>query len=209
MSFTRIAAIAALTFVAGCASAPPRQAERLEIPPRAQTRAAYVEPTAALEVCRGMHVSNAPAADNNLRLVGYTPVSHVYGVTLTRSPVAPVVTCVSSGYGPRAGGASGFHNGVDLYTRTPAPVHAGGDGVVSFVGVMSGYGNTIEISHGNGVKTRYAHLSSYSPQVTTGARVSRGDPIGQTGRSGNATAIHLHYEVIVDGRRQNPLTVGG
>ena len=108
----------------------------------------------------------------------------------------------------RRGGASSFHYGFDLYTGRPAPIYAGGDGVIEAAETMRGYGKTLLIRHGNGVETRYAHLSSYAPGISRGARVRMGDKIGVTGRTGNATAVHLHYEILVDGKRHNPLTIG-
>lgn len=143
--------------------------------------------------------------DGARRIINYQPQTYVRGQALYRAPVA---ACVSSGFGPRKGGASSFHKGVDLYTRGPTPVYAGGDGVIAAVATMSGYGRTIIIRHRKGVETRYAHLSEYASGLRAGARVRRGDFIGRTGRTGNATAVHLHYEVLVDGRRHNPLTVG-
>ncbi len=65
------------------------------------------------------------------------------------------------------------------------------------------------IRHEGGVKTRYGHLSSYARGLNAGTRVRRGDLIGHTGDSGNATAVHLHYEILINGKRRNPLTVGG
>lgn len=161
---------------------------------------------ASLSVCSGS-VSNAPAVDGRGRVIGFQPFANVRNVSLARAPVA---ACISSGYGPRrgAGGAGPYHNGVDLYTREPAPVAAAGEGVVSFAGRQSGYGNVVLIRHRNGVETRYAHLSSFAPHIRTGRRVSQGEIIGRTGRTGNATAVHLHYEVLIDGRSRNPLTVG-
>lgn len=158
----------------------------------------------SLQVC-AMSVSNAPHTDSRGRIVGYAPLTRVGGATLYRAPVS---ACVSSGFGPRRGGASSFHDGVDLFTRTPAPVYAGGDGVVEAVQSMRGYGKTIVIRHNRGLKTRYAHLSRYARGLTPGARVARGDYIGDTGRTGNATAVHLHYEIISNGRPRNPLTFG-
>ena len=73
---------------------------------------------------------------------------------------------------------------------------------------MRGYGKTIVIRHNRSLKTRYAHLSRYAPDLRPGKRVARGDYIGDTGRTGNATAVHLHYEIISNGRPRNPLTVG-
>lgn len=155
-------------------------------------------------LCAGK-VSNAPKTDSHGRVAGFSPLADVRGVTLAR---APVDACISSGFGPRNGGAGSFHNGVDLYTGSPSPVAAAGDGVVQSAGKLSGYGSTILIRHENGVETRYAHLSSFASGVRKGARVRRGEIIGRTGRTGNATAVHLHFEVLVDGRAVNPLTVG-
>jgi murein DD-endopeptidase MepM/ murein hydrolase activator NlpD len=164
--------------------------------------------SADLRLCAGMGVSNAPAADSRGRIVNFEPVANVHGVVLTR---APVDACVSSGFGPRRGrgGRGSTHEGVDLYTRSPAPIYAAGDGVVESVATLNGYGRTVLIRHNGRVKTRYAHLSEYAPSLRRGARVRRGEVLGQTGRTGNATAVHLHYEILVDGRPQNPLTVGG
>ncbi|MCA8896497.1 MAG: M23 family metallopeptidase [Parvularculaceae bacterium] len=155
-------------------------------------------------LCAGK-VSNAPKTDSHGRVAGFSPLADVRGVTLAR---APVDACISSGFGPRNGGAGSFHDGVDLYTGSPSPVAAAGDGVVQSAGKLSGYGSTILIRHKNGVETRYAHLSSFASGVRKGARVRRGEIIGRTGRTGNATAVHLHFEVLVDGRAVNPLTVG-
>ena len=71
-----------------------------------------------------------------------------------------------------------------------------------------GYGLVIEIAHANGVITRYAHLSSVAPELREGERVSAGQPIARTGRTGNATAVHLHYEILVDGRPLDPVRAG-
>jgi murein DD-endopeptidase MepM/ murein hydrolase activator NlpD len=190
--------------LAACASAPrDRHARTLNVPPPQKTVSVHTHQS--LEVCPGMRVSNAPSADGNRRVVNYEPYSRVHGVTLAR---APVDACVSSGFGPRHGGASGYHRGVDLYTRNPAPVYAGGDGVIEYIGTMRGYGYTLVIRHSETLKTRYAHLSSYAQGLRKGQRVREGDLIGRTGSTGNATAVHLHYEVLVDGAAQNPLTIG-
>lgn len=149
------------------------------------------------------NVTNAPPADHNRVVRGFTPALVVSGVAVARAPVAG---CVSSGFGPRVNGGVGkFHNGIDIYTKTPAPIYAAADGVVETAGPMNGYGQMILINHGRGIKTRYAHLSSYSPGMRTGARVRAGEAIGLTGSTGNATAVHLHYEIIADGIAMNPL----
>jgi murein DD-endopeptidase MepM/ murein hydrolase activator NlpD len=74
--------------------------------------------------------------------------------------------------------------------------------VVSFTGVRSGYGNTVEIDHGRGFKTRYAHLAAIS--VNVGQQVAVGQRLGGMGSTGRSTGTHLHYEVWVNGRAQNP-----
>lgn len=158
-----------------------------------------------LYLCPGGNISNAPPATARGRLVNYDPVVLIGGTALLRSPVN---ACVSSGFGPRRRGAGRFHDGVDLYTGSPRRVSAGGDGVIDFIGDQRGYGRTIVIRHGRGVRTRYAHLSSYARNLKQGDRVSRGQTIAMTGDTGNATAVHLHYEILVRGGPVNPLTVG-
>lgn len=172
---------------AGCATSPPP-----------------VAPGGELRVCPGA-VANAPATDGAERIRSYTAFAYVRGQQVAR---APVNACLSSGFGPRRGGAGRVHEGLDLYTRTPAPVAAAAGGVVVSAASARGYGKTILIRHENGVSTRYAHLSSYASGVRAGARVRQGEIIARTGATGNATAVHLHYEILIDGRPVNPLTVG-
>lgn len=160
--------------------------------------------TSSLRVCPG-HVSNAPTMNSRRLVENYSPFTQVSGVTLARAPTSG---CVSSGYGPRRGGAGRYHYGLDIFTRSPTPIYAGGDGVVEDVKSMRGYGRTITIRHNDRVKTRYAHLSAYEQGLRPGDRIATGTLIGYTGDSGNATAIHLHYEIIVGGQARNPLTVG-
>ncbi|CAN7348995.1 MULTISPECIES: M23 family metallopeptidase [unclassified Phenylobacterium] len=95
-----------------------------------------------------------------------------------------------------------FHSGLDFAGPTNTPIYSTAPGVVSFTGVRSGYGNTIEIDHGRGFKTRYAHLQAIG--VRPGERVTVGSRIGGMGSTGRSTGPHLHYEVWVNGRAQNP-----
>jgi murein DD-endopeptidase MepM/ murein hydrolase activator NlpD len=95
-----------------------------------------------------------------------------------------------------------FHSGLDFAGAMMAPVYATAPGVVSFTGVRSGYGNTIEVDHGRGFKTRYAHLAKIS--VRPGQRVGLGQRLGGIGSTGRSTGPHLHYEVWLNGRAQNP-----
>jgi murein DD-endopeptidase MepM/ murein hydrolase activator NlpD len=158
-----------------------------------------------LGVCPGMSVANAPPFGPDGRLIEYSPMTVVRGIMLAR---APVDACLSSGFGKRAGGAGPTHEGIDLYTGAPHPVLAGGDGRVVSITDMRGYGLTVIIDHGRGVRTLYAHLSSFAPELHSGLSVRAGDAMARTGRSGNASAVHLHYEVIVDGRQVDPLKAG-
>jgi murein DD-endopeptidase MepM/ murein hydrolase activator NlpD len=118
-------------------------------------------------------------------------------------PVADPVK--SSGYGVRFDPFTrrpAFHAGQDFSGGSLTPVFATGPGVVSFVGVRSGYGNTVEIDHGRGFKTRYAHLQSAA--VKPGQRVGVGQRIAAMGSTGRSTGVHLHYEVWDNGRVKNP-----
>ena len=97
-----------------------------------------------------------------------------------------------------------FHYGMDFTARTGTPIYATGDGEVYKADAsLSGYGNHIEINHGYGYKTLYAHLSKY--KCRPGQRVKRGDIIGYVGSTGRSQAPHLHYEVLKNGERVNPL----
>ena len=114
-------------------------------------------------------------------------------------------TSRSSGFGVRFdpfNGRPAFHSGLDFTGGIGVPIYSTAPGIVSFTGVRSGYGNTIEIDHGAGFKTRYAHLSGISVRV--GERVAVGERIGAMGSTGRSTGPHLHYEVWVNGRAQNP-----
>jgi len=98
---------------------------------------------------------------------------------------------------------TGIHEGVDLGASTGTPVASTGDGEVVWAGWRDRYGNLIEIDHGNGIKTRYGHLSKIL--VTNGAHVSRGSIIGLVGETGRTTGPHLHYEVRVGEQATNPM----
>ncbi|MBR5175616.1 MAG: M23 family metallopeptidase [Bacteroidales bacterium] len=96
------------------------------------------------------------------------------------------------------------HWGLDLISQQGEPVYAAADGVVRYVDHSSkGLGNVVAIDHGNGYVTRYAHLEN--TRVSKGQKVSRGKQIGQVGMSGNSFAPHLHYEVLKDSARLDPL----
>ncbi len=95
-----------------------------------------------------------------------------------------------------------FHKGYDIANLPGTPIRATADGIVSFVGRRNGFGNTVEIKHGYGFKTRYAHLKKYI--VRKGQPVKKGDIIGYMGSTGLSTGPHLHYEVRVLNQAVNP-----
>jgi murein DD-endopeptidase MepM/ murein hydrolase activator NlpD len=114
---------------------------------------------------------------------------------------------MASGFGYRSDPftkARKMHKGMDFTAATGTPIYASGDGVVKNAdNSLSGYGNHIEINHGYGYITLYAHLSKY--KVRPGQHVKRGDVIGYVGSTGRSQAPHLHYEVHKDGQVVNPI----
>lgn len=95
-----------------------------------------------------------------------------------------------------------FHSGMDFSAKIGTDVYATGDGKITMAGWKQGYGNCIVINHGYGFQTLYGHLSKY--KVRVGQKVKRGEVIGQVGNTGKSTGPHLHYEVIVRGKHDNP-----
>lgn len=117
----------------------------------------------------------------------------------------PLGASVSSPFGYRADpftGATRFHAGVDIRAAYGREVPSAGSGEVVFSGAQGGYGNTVVVEHQDGIRTRYAHLSSI--QVEAGTRVNAGTVVGRVGSSGRSTGPHLHFEVLQDGRPVNP-----
>src|ERR1700692_4336226 len=117
----------------------------------------------------------------------------------------PVEGQVTGSFGERIdpfNGEGAFHSGVDIGSSDGQSVVAPADGVIVFADFMGGYGRAVVIDHGNGISTRYGHLSGYA--VTAGQRVHRGDVIGYVGESGRSTGPHLHYEVRINDTPVNP-----
>lgn len=117
----------------------------------------------------------------------------------------PVEGQVTGSFGERIdpfNGEGAFHSGVDIGSSYGAKIIAPADGLVIATENMGGYGKAIIISHGNGISTRYGHLSGFA--VTAGQHVSRGDVIGYVGESGRSTGPHLHYEVRINDTPVNP-----
>ncbi len=114
---------------------------------------------------------------------------------------------ISSGFGYRRdpfNGRAAMHSGLDFKGATGTPIYAAAKGRVTFVGRKGGYGNTVEITHGNGLMTRYAHMSKFNAKV--GQQVLPGQTIGAIGSTGRSTGPHLHFEVRINNRAVNPRT---
>jgi murein DD-endopeptidase MepM/ murein hydrolase activator NlpD len=112
---------------------------------------------------------------------------------------------VSSGFGQRSDpftGRTAFHEGVDIASRFGSPIKAMGGGVVSYAGEKEGYGQVVEVTHGNGYTTRYAHCKTVLVRV--GDRVAKGQDVALVGTTGRSTGPHLHFEVLRDGKAVDP-----
>jgi murein DD-endopeptidase MepM/ murein hydrolase activator NlpD len=125
-----------------------------------------------------------------------------YRVARAAAGIAPVhqpivnATRQSSTFGNRKDPFTGrlaFHSGIDYAAPQGTKVFAAGAGTVTFVGQMSGYGNVVEVTHGNGLVTRYGHLSGFLAKE--GQKVQTGTPIAKVGSTGRSTGPHLHFEV--------------
>ena len=99
------------------------------------------------------------------------------------------------------------HMGTDYAAPIGTPVHAAGDGRVSFEGQRGGYGNAVVLAHGNNIETLYGHMSRFAKNVHLGSHVQQGDIIGYVGMTGLATGPHLHYEYLTNGVHKDPQTV--
>lgn len=124
---------------------------------------------------------------------------------LWRPDIWPVRGRITSSFGERLDpfqGEGAFHAGIDIGVPYGTHVHATAEGVVVYASWMDGYGRTVIINHGHGMRTLYAHMSSLA--VTVGQHVDRDDVIGFVGDSGRSTGPHLHYEVRINNNPVNP-----
>lgn len=128
-------------------------------------------------------------------------------VTSSTTPsIWPVQGTVTSPFGYRGnpiGGGTGFHEGVDIAVDFGTPVRATAAGTVTSAGWVDGYGNLVEIDHGNGMKTRYGHNSMLL--VVPGQTVHAGDIISLAGSTGRSTGPHVHYEVRINDTATDPM----
>lgn len=149
----------------------------------------------ALTITRSYREPGAPAPETNLNVSATN--------LLALEPIANAR--VSSKFGYRSmSGRGEYHPGIDLAAPTGTPIYATGDGVVIRAGWVRGYGNLVEIDHGNGLITRYGHASRLF--VTVGEHVTANENIAAVGCTGRCTGPHVHYEVLKDGKRENPAT---
>jgi murein DD-endopeptidase MepM/ murein hydrolase activator NlpD len=138
----------------------------------------------------------------------YTPDGRVLGTGFLRYPLR--FTRVSSNFGGRFHPIKRewrHHAGTDFAAPPGTPVMAASDGVVKFAGWQNGYGNFVLLEHRSGYVTGYGHLKGFAPGLKAGKRVSQGDVIGYVGSTGWATGPHLHYEVRINGKPQDPLKI--
>ncbi|MEP6827001.1 MAG: peptidoglycan DD-metalloendopeptidase family protein, partial [Aestuariivirga sp.] len=133
---------------------------------------------------------------------------HSASRALLRTPVSGAR--LTSGFGVRIHpllGYSKMHTGTDFGAPTGTPIHAAGDGEVDQAGRENGYGNVITISHSNHLQTMYAHMSRFAAGIHEGSHVNQGQVIGYVGTTGRSTGPHLHFEVRIDDRPVNPMSV--
>lgn len=204
----------ALSAAAGCAvtNTPyqPAPIASTPLPPVASpyAQAARAPLHAELAACNGGGGANIGEIGERGEVLLYTPYIFTPAGALLRNPTE--TACLSSGFGwrDRADGGGRQHNGVDLANAGGGHVYAAGDGWVRFADWRGGFGLVLEIDHGSGVLTRYAHLSEIDPSLRPGAFVAGGTPVALMGATGNATGVHLHYELDVDGFTVDPLSYG-
>ncbi len=117
---------------------------------------------------------------------------------------------ISSQFGRRKHPVLGYnkmHKGTDFAAPTGTPIMAAGNGVVERASRYGSYGNYVRIRHANGYQTAYAHMSKYGRGIKKGKRVKQGDIVGYVGATGRVTGAHLHYEVMLNGDKVNPLKI--
>ena len=156
-----------------------------------------------------------PALVNDIVIISEAPVSsHLPSASAPNMSSArnmpsiwPVAGAIRGGFGvrrnPFGGSSSEFHKGQDISAPMGTPVIATADGVVTIAGWLRGYGQVVYVDHGNGLSTRYGHLSRID--VMVGQTIQRGSQLGLVGSTGRSTGPHLHYEVRRDGQPLNPL----
>lgn len=210
--------IFALSTLAACASVPATYSSNVVLrptPPSAPAVTIYTDaPRAPLQseliACNAYGSNIGPLGSRRESLL-YVPYIDTPAGELLRDPTEHA--CLSSGFGWRTlasmgGGNGSNHTGIDLASADGGFIYAAGDGWIVSADYRGGYGLTLEIDHGHGVHTLYGHLSEFDPSLAPGMFVHVGQPIARMGMTGNATGIHLHYEVVINGLKVDPLSYG-
>lgn len=138
----------------------------------------------------------------------YDSKGHSLKKGLMRTPVDGAR--ITSAFGSRVHPILGFtkmHKGVDFGASRGTPIYAAGNGTIDYIGRFSSYGNYIRIRHNSDLSTAYAHMNGFAKGLHKGDRVKQGEVIGYVGMTGRATGPHLHYEVLVDKKQVNPMSV--
>ena len=154
-----------------------------------------IEPTTKIVDC-GTKVYNSYGGNSS----GYIAAGDITINSINQMIWPTNATAISSPYGMRS---RGWHTGLDINGEMGDPIWAALDGTVTTAGWCGNYGNCIVLDHGNGLSTRYAHLSAIN--VGVGQTVHQGQTIGLEGSTGNSTGSHLHFEIIIGGSCVDPL----
>jgi murein DD-endopeptidase MepM/ murein hydrolase activator NlpD len=165
-----------------------------------------------------LHYAGLVLSDRSLGFFRYDEANDVVGWydeegnsaarTLIRTPITGAR--LSSSFGNRKHPVSGFnamHKGVDFAAPLGTPIIAAGSGVIRESGWKGSFGRYIRIKHNATYDTAYAHMKSIAPQIRVGTYVKQGEVIGFVGSTGRSTGAHLHYEIMVNNRQVNPMTV--
>lgn len=182
---------------------------KLNLDPRAMERAARAEAQSAMGGPLELLASSADGSlDPRFERLGLS-LERMSALELALEGVPRVVpaavTRISSNFGYRRdpfNRRGAMHNGIDFKGPYGSPIYAAADGEVTYAGWKGGYGRTVEITHPNGIMTRYAHLARIG--VSVGQGVDAGATLGGLGSSGRSTGPHLHFEVRINGRAVNP-----
>jgi murein DD-endopeptidase MepM/ murein hydrolase activator NlpD len=208
-----LALIAALALT-GCAASGATYSSPVSYPSRPQPSGPNIYETAAFASVHSQLIACNGGAGSNIGEIGYSNESLLYTPYID-TPAGPLLrnptegACLSSGFGWRGALDNGRqHNGLDLANPNGGFIYAAGEGRITYADYRGGFGNVVEIDHGRGVRTLYAHLSEINQRLRPGVRVSAGAPIARMGMTGNATGVHLHYEVWIDGLLVDPLHYG-
>jgi murein DD-endopeptidase MepM/ murein hydrolase activator NlpD len=171
-------------------------------PQRESQAAAVKRPVLVNDITVVSRVGEKPASPVRL-----TSSTRVVGGPSNIPSIWPVMGALRSGVGTRSnpfGGSSiEFHKGQDIAAPIGTPVMATADGTIVVAGWQRGYGWVVYIDHGNGISTRYGHLSRIDVEI--GQTIKRGEQLGLVGSTGRSTGPHLHYEVRINGQPVSPL----